>query len=104
MRVKCPGNLLSNLKAELFKCPKCFYDVELFSDEISGKCSNCGTKITREKMPSCIDWCPAAKECVGTLKWQEIKGSKCSPRFNSGGEPERIEGKKNESKKKNHPD
>lgn len=72
----CPGNISQNLKAEFHNCPKCGYNVEIFTDEVRRKCPGCGTEVFRERVPSCIDWCPAAKECIGVKKWMELKGSK----------------------------
>jgi endogenous inhibitor of DNA gyrase (YacG/DUF329 family) len=76
MTSKCPGQDSRNIKAEIVKCPRCGYDVEIFSDEIRVKCPNCKKSVYRERIPSCVDWCPSAKECVGEKKWKEIKASK----------------------------
>ncbi len=76
---KCPGNLQANLNAEIYTCP-CGYGVEIFSDEIRRKCPRCGRIVTCDRMPGCIDWCPAAKECVGEEKWKELQaGRKKAP-------------------------
>ncbi|PIV55608.1 phosphohydrolase [Candidatus Desantisbacteria bacterium CG_4_10_14_0_8_um_filter_48_22] len=71
---KCPGQDTRNLKAALYKCPNCGYDAEIFSDELKVRCRKCGKYVYREKAPSCIDWCPAAKECIGIEKWKELTG------------------------------
>ncbi len=62
---KCPGQDKKDIKAEIIGCPKCGYEVELFSDEIKAKCPKCQAHIYRETLPTCIDWCKYAKECVG---------------------------------------
>ena len=72
---RCPGNIQQNLTAEIHQCPKCDYGVEIFSDEVRRRCPKCRAMVFRERLPSCIDWCPAAKECVGEKKWKELKGN-----------------------------
>ncbi|MFH0797399.1 MAG: phosphohydrolase [Candidatus Omnitrophota bacterium] len=73
IEVHCPGKSRQNLTAALYRCPKCGYGVEIFSDEIRRRCPKCRTLVYREKAPSCIDWCPAARECFGETKWKERK-------------------------------
>ena len=34
----------------------------------------CGENVYREKMPSCIDWCASARQCLGEERWKELKG------------------------------
>lgn len=72
-KFRCPGNISLNLKAEILRCPKCGYEVEMFSDELRRVCPKCTTEVYRKKLPSCIDWCPAARECIGDKKWKELK-------------------------------
>lgn len=62
---KCPGQDDRNLKAEAIKCAKCGYQAEIFSDEIKVVCPKCKDLICRQKLPSCIDWCKFAKDCIG---------------------------------------
>jgi len=62
---KCPGQDKKDIKAEIIGCPKCGYEVELFSDEIKARCPKCQAAIYRETLPTCIDWCKYAKDCVG---------------------------------------
>ncbi len=45
---------------------------EIWSDEPDMKCKGCGKLINREMKPSCIEWCPAAKECVGLKKYERL--------------------------------
>ncbi len=71
---KCPGQSSRYLKATYKKCPHCGYEVEIFSNELRVQCYKCGQYVYRKKIPSCIDWCPAAKDCIGYLKWKELKG------------------------------
>ncbi len=60
----CPGRENIELKARLIPCPNCHYEVEIFSDEMSRKCPQCKTLVKTDKIPSCVDWCPAAEECL----------------------------------------
>jgi DNA-directed RNA polymerase subunit RPC12/RpoP len=70
----CPGQDRRWLKAEIFACPNCGTKVEIFSNEMRVKCYHCGNVVSRERMPSCVDWCPGARECIGEQRWKELKG------------------------------
>ena len=37
------------------------------------KCPKCKGLICRERLPSCVDWCKAARECIGEEKWKKLK-------------------------------
>jgi len=76
MRSMCPGQDHRNLRVELYRCPNCQTEVEIFSDETKVKCYNCGTMVYKERLPSCIDWCASARQCLGEQRWQELKGDK----------------------------
>ena len=73
MIFKCPGQDDRNLKAEALKCPYCGYDLEIFSDEVKVRCPRCKSLACRQRLPSCVDWCKFAKECVGEEKWRQLK-------------------------------
>jgi hypothetical protein len=49
----------------MFDCPSCGEEVEIWTDEIRGVCSNCGQKVFREGFMSCLEWCKIAQDCVG---------------------------------------
>jgi predicted Zn-ribbon and HTH transcriptional regulator len=68
---KCPGQDGRNLKVESVTCPACGYQLEMFSDEMKVKCPKCKAKVCRVRLPSCINWCKHARECVGDEKWKE---------------------------------
>ena len=36
----------------------------------------CGKNISRDMKPTCLEWCPAAQECVGTEKYERLMKSK----------------------------
>jgi len=74
MYSKCPGQESRNLRVELHKCPNCSAEVEIFSDEIRVKCPKCGKYVFREKVPSCIEWCASARECLGEERWKQLLG------------------------------
>jgi len=68
----CPG--AANLRTPTLaikKCPHCGEEVELFSNDISVKCSNCGFVVYNE-IESCVQWCKHAKECVGEEMYNRI--------------------------------
>jgi ribosomal protein S27E len=75
MRVHCPGQDNRWLRVELYKCPNCGAEEEIFSNETRVKCHECGEWIYKEKLPSCIDWCAAARQCLGEERWKQVKGS-----------------------------
>jgi hypothetical protein len=71
---KCPGQDDRNIKAEAITCFNCGYSAEIFSDEVKVRCPKCKNLICRERLPSCVDWCKFAKECVGEVKYRQLKG------------------------------
>ena len=78
MYSKCPGQNPRNLRAALYKCPNCGAEVEIFSDEMRVKCGECGEYVYRERIPSCIDWCASARQCLGEERWKELRGDQKS--------------------------
>ena len=70
--MKCPGLDSRFLRVGLHKCPHCDYKVEIFSDEVRVKCPRCKNFVYRDKVPSCIDWCKYAKDCIGEERWREM--------------------------------
>jgi ribosomal protein S27E len=74
MMNKCPGQDDRNLKIEKICCLECGRETEIFSDEIKVMCPKCKAIICRSRLPSCIDWCKAARQCLGEKKWKELKG------------------------------
>ena len=75
MYSKCPGQDMRKLRVKLFKCPDCGAEVEIFSDETREKCQKCGKMVLREQMPSCISWCPSARQCLGEERWAQLTGN-----------------------------
>ena len=75
MRSLCPGQDNRNLSVELYKCPACGTEIEIFSNETMAKCYQCGGMVYREKLPSCIDWCASARQCLGEERWAHLKGN-----------------------------
>jgi len=73
MYSRCPGQDIRNLRVSLHKCPNCSAEVEMFSDEFRVKCHKCGVQIYREKIPSCIEWCASARQCLGEERWRQLK-------------------------------
>ncbi len=77
---KCPGS--GNIRTpipSLKKCPECWEDVEIWSDELRAKCTRCGATVFSENAPSCIEWCQYAKECVGEGKYNRLMEAKAKP-------------------------
>lgn len=74
MTTKCPGQDFRNLRISIHRCPNCGAEVEIFSDEMRIKCQQCGEMVYKEKVPSCIDWCASARQCLGEERWKELQG------------------------------
>lgn len=74
MNYKCPGQDDRKIKVETLTCPDCGYKLEIFSDEIKVSCHKCKGLVCRERLPSCVDWCKFAKECVGEERWRKMRG------------------------------
>jgi hypothetical protein len=68
----CPG--AANLRTptlSIKKCPQCGEEVEVFSNDVSVACSNCGFVVYNDIM-TCVQWCKYAKECVGEETYDKI--------------------------------
>ncbi|MBN2323210.1 MAG: hypothetical protein JXQ30_05710 [Spirochaetes bacterium] len=66
MDMKCPGAKLARQpEPELFRCPSCGYEVEIWTDEFYRTCPGCGFTVTKNGVFNCIEWCDRAKECIG---------------------------------------
>jgi len=66
MHTICPGSkLLRQPKPEMFDCPNCGAEVEIWTDELKGVCPRCKTVVMRYQDQSCLEWCKLAKNCVG---------------------------------------
>jgi len=77
MTFKCPGSHgFIQPKPELFKCPHCGEEVEIWTDEIKAVCPNCKRAVMKNSENSCLDWCKYAKECVGEKIYLRYMGNK----------------------------
>ena len=74
MKGTCPGQDFRNLRVELYRCPKCCNEVEIFSNETRVRCPKCKQWVYREKLPSCIEWCASARQCLGEERWKRLMG------------------------------
>ena len=75
----CPG--AANLRTptlSIKKCPQCGEEVELFSNDLSVKCSGCGFVVYND-LESCIQWCRHAKERVGEETYDKLMNKKSIP-------------------------
>ena len=70
---RCPG-MTNAVRLQLQSCPKCGAEVEIFTSEVKVKCGQCGEMVYSERLPSCVDWCAAARECLGEERWRQWKG------------------------------
>jgi len=65
---------MRKLRVEVYRCPNCHSEVEIFSDETRVRCQKCGTMVFKERLPTCIEWCASARQCLGEERWKEIMG------------------------------
>ena len=73
MKESCPGSReIRNPYPEEIVCPYCHLRNEIWSDEPDMVCKGCSKTISRDMPPSCIEWCPAAKECLGPEKYERL--------------------------------
>jgi hypothetical protein len=63
--LKCPGaeGIRASFPEEI-PCA-CGAKVEMWPDEMEARCAGCGHSVSRDVPPACIEWCAAARECVG---------------------------------------
>jgi ribosomal protein S27AE len=74
MNMKCPGENKPDRTADVYQCPGCGTEVRMFSDELRIQCGKCGRFVYKEKAPSCIERCPAARHCLGAGRLQASRG------------------------------
>ena len=69
----CPGSkLIRQPVPEDVACIHCGEEVEIWSFEAMTHCPKCGGVVVRIQGNSCLDWCAAAKECVGEETYLRI--------------------------------
>jgi hypothetical protein len=62
----CPGSkIFKSPMPEPIACSGCHEELEIWTDEMKVRCKKCGTVTYKDRMPSCIDWCKHAEDCVG---------------------------------------
>jgi hypothetical protein len=73
LKESCPGSReIRSPYPEELKCVYCGQACEIWSDEVETLCKGCGKTLNRQMKPSCIEWCPAAKECIGLEKYERL--------------------------------
>ena len=69
--MRCPGQDTRYWQGDAafeVPCPKCGRSVELFKDESSARCTQCGHRFGNPRLDlQCAQWCAHAKECLGFL-------------------------------------
>ena len=74
MSGRCPGQDARNLRVSLHRCTACGGEVEMFSDETRVRCPHCREFVFKENVPSCVEWCAKARECLGEERWMSLHG------------------------------
>ncbi|MCI4625774.1 MAG: hypothetical protein L3V56_07410 [Candidatus Magnetoovum sp. WYHC-5] len=73
MKESCPGSSeIKNPYPEDMKCFYCGAINEIWSDELEKPCVKCGKVLTRQMKETCLSWCPSARECVGSEKYDRL--------------------------------
>lgn len=73
LKDSCPGSeQIRSPYPEDIICPYCNFKNEIWSDEPDMTCKSCKSVITRDMPPTCLEWCPAAKECIGVEKYERL--------------------------------
>ena len=74
MNFNCPGSMrIKEPMPEIFICPGCGEEVEIWTHERTRKCISCGKSVSREIDSAwCIQWCHYAKECIGAEKYEAL--------------------------------
>ncbi|HON80942.1 MAG TPA: hypothetical protein PLN56_01590 [Methanoregulaceae archaeon] len=73
---RCPG--AANIRTPTLaikKCPQCGEEIEVFSNDVSVKCSRCGFTVYNDLL-SCVQWCKYARECVGEETYRKLTARK----------------------------
>lgn len=70
----CPGQDSRKLTISYHPCPGCSKPVEFFSDEMRLRCPHCKTVLLRDQTPNCIQWCQAARDCLGAELYDRLMG------------------------------
>ena len=74
MDFNCPGSkYIKQPIPEMFDCPDCGEEVEIWTNERMGKCGSCSKTVIRELDSAwCVQWCQYAKECIGVERYEEL--------------------------------
>lgn len=65
---------MRKLQVSYHPCPECQKPVEFFSDEMRVRCPHCKAIVHRDQVPNCIQWCSAAKQCLGPELYDMLMG------------------------------
>ncbi len=74
MSARCPGQDTRWRTVDEYVCANCGHKEEIWSDELKARCSECGSWVYKEQVPSCVNWCSAARECLGEERWKRLMG------------------------------
>ena len=91
--MSCPGSArIKEPVPELFMCPSCHSEVEIWTNETSRACPTCATRVFSNEIPACIEWCEYGRECVGEGAYNKYMEERTTKEKNQG--PSREEEEK----------
>ena len=68
-KMMCPGQDTAFWRpGDIYEvtCSQCGHELEFFKDDVSRRCTNCGTRVQNPKLNlGCAQWCEHAKQCLG---------------------------------------
>ena len=73
----CPGaDKIKNPVPVYKNCPRCGWEVEVWSNEFYTECPKCGEIVLGDNPPSSVEWCQHARECLGSRKYNRLMEEK----------------------------
>lgn len=73
---KCPGAERIRVSFPDEVPCACGGKVEVWPDEGEARCPACGRTVSRKIPPACVEWCAAARECVGEQLYERYRRAK----------------------------
>ncbi len=87
MKSACPGAaFFREPLPEEIVCQFCGTRNEIWTDEVTIRCTGCAKDLSRDMGSCCLDWCKEAESCVGESAYRIYLNAK-RPRSGGGRRP-----------------